>query len=411
MMKVRQRCSRLTLLSMALSFPVVWSSAWAEQESSYSTLLAPLRHGALEVWVPDTFFMGLMNDPTARIVNNYDWTRLQKEFDSDFPAFRLHFKVIGRGEFEKTILSSKDHPPDMAFLDNASQLNPFGRDGSIILPLPSGPSRFGQNGWWTIFRKAKNPEAAKAFALWLVRSPHWTPPTLRTGLLKPADAAPVKGVSKEIVVRLLTKDSRGPSSMMDSDAISFDWQYPPLKLSSVDSLLVFGKSRLAFEVVEVVGEGNGGFGMAHCLVVLRKAVADRKVLMFRTGSLPEIEALLRSFDEIGLVEVGPDNLGKVTLLGPIDHAKVTRWPKSQIEWANTGGQTAAYVVESQFGQSFGDIWSESRILLLPPQPGQKSIRIDTPFGVGVQPHRWRVWAISKAGIISISEWRTIDFTN
>ena len=34
-----------------------------------------------------------------------------------------------------------------------------------------------------------------------------------------------------------------------------------------------------------------------------------------------------------------------------------------------------------------------------------------PFGQGMQPHRWRVWAIGKDGQMALSEWRTVNFTN
>jgi hypothetical protein len=40
-----------------------------------------------------------------------------------------------------------------------------------------------------------------------------------------------------------------------------------------------------------------------------------------------------------------------------------------------------------------------------------TVRIPEPFGMGVQPHRWRIWAIGKDGQVALSEWRTVLFTN
>jgi hypothetical protein len=39
------------------------------------------------------------------------------------------------------------------------------------------------------------------------------------------------------------------------------------------------------------------------------------------------------------------------------------------------------------------------------------VKMPMPFGVGKQPHRWRVWAVGKDGQIALSEWRTVNFTN
>lgn len=282
----------------------------------------------------------------------------------------------------------------------------------MIQPMPLGSSRFSYNGWWTIFRNAKNPEAARAFALWLVQSPHWTPSKLRTEPMAPADVAAVQSVAKDAVNRLLTRDLQAVSLLMDPEAAHFDWPYPQIKkLTTVDPVLAFGNSRLAFVLATAVGEGSAIFGMSHSALVLRKSDEHWKVFLLLTESFPRLEEQLRSFDNMELVDGKPNDPGKPMLLSPVDHAKTTRWPAGEIEWATVGPEVVGYVVESQYGQYGRELWSTSRIRVFPPQPGKSSIRIRTPFGVGMQPHRWRVWAISKTGIISTSEWRTIDFRN
>lgn len=400
-------------LKLFLISPVLTvASISAYQEVGLSSVPAVLQQGTLEVWVPKTFTMGLMSDPSARIINEYDWTPLLKEFESDFPGFVLHFKIFERDDFLKAVLASKENPPDVAFLDNAVQRDPLVKNDSVIQPLPLGSARFNYNGWWMIFRNAKNPAGARAFALWLVQSPHWMPPTLRTAPMAPADVAAVQAVAKDAVGRLLIGNIHDLSLLMDPEAAHFNWPYPQIKtLSTIEPLMAFGNSRLAFVLVTAVGEGTANFGMAHFALVIRKADEQWKIFYLLAGSLPRLENQLRAFDNLGLVDGKPADPEKVMLLNPVDHARVTRWPQGEIEWATGGPQVVCYVVEAQYGLYGRDEWLPRGIWITRQDAGLPSIRMRTPFGAGMQPHRWRVWAISRSGVVSTSEWRTIDFTN
>ena len=75
-----------------------------------------------------------------------------------------------------------------------------------------------------------------------------------------------------------------------------------------------------------------------------------------------------------------------------------------------GDDVATYVIESQFGQPGREYWSSSAITVVPPDYGDPTVRMEAPFHVGRQPHRWRVWSISRAGVVSLSDWRTVDYT-
>ena len=160
-----------------------------------------------------------------------------------------------------------------------------------------------------------------------------------------------------------------------------------------------------------LGEGDAIFGMSHYAMILRKAEERWKVLVLMPGSLPYLESLLKSFDAMGLVDGEAGEVQKVTILFPPDHANMTRWPTGEIEWTTTDPEVAAYVVESQFGLYSSENWSSSAVKIFPPLAENTSIHITTPFGVGSQPHRWRVWAIARTGVLSFSDWRTMDFTN
>jgi len=373
----------------------------------------PLQHATLEVWVPDSFISGLMSDRSARIVNKYDWQRLLQEFRTDFPSADLHMRIYDRDGFAPALSAFEQmgKPPDIAFLDNASQLGPLQTVNAIITELPLAPSRFGYNGRWAIFRGAQHPEASKAFLLWLGKSPHWTPRQLRTASLSSEDDSAVKLVATDAVRLLLTRDTNAFSLLMDPDAKLFDWPDPKIKqVSNVEALMSFGMSRIGFALVSAVSEGDATFGMSHYALVLRKTGEHWKVLLLIPGSLTYLETLLQSFDELRLLDRGAAEAPKIMTLFPADNAKMTRWPPGEIEWT-ADPLVAGYVVESQFGLPGSEKWSHSWVKVVPPAPGKTSIRIPTPFGVGVQPHRWRVWAVGRTGVLSFSEWRLIDFTN
>jgi hypothetical protein len=119
--------------------------------------------------------MGMMGDPTARVSQDYSWSTLLNEFKSDFPDFDLRFKILDRDEYLQAFHSSQQNPPypDVAFVDNYNELGPLKNDDAVL--QMSGQSRISYNGWWVVFRRAKNLEAGKALMLWLSRSPQWKP--------------------------------------------------------------------------------------------------------------------------------------------------------------------------------------------------------------------------------------------
>ena len=369
--------------------------------------------GTLTVWVPNGSVRGRMNDPTARVINAYQWEILRREFKRDFPNFDLDFKILDRDAFLRALHSSQsDSPyPDVAFVDSDSELRPLMNNYAVVKMW--GQPRFASDGWWVIFRQAKNFEAGKAFMLWLSQSPGWRPMRVSTVSISPADVAIVQAISKEAVQDYVDVNPQSLLSIMDPEASHFDHFGDRIQtLQNTEPLLTFGNSRLAFVLLAEVGEGEKAYGMAHSAVILRKIGNSWKVLLFLpNSSIPEIEGLLGTFDRLDLDEGPTDTASKVTLLAPADHARLARDPPSEIEWTPVDPNPAAYVIESQFCQLRSEYWSPSAVKVVSPVPNESSIRMEMPFGVGKQPHRWRVWAIDKSGIVAMSDWRVIDFTN
>jgi hypothetical protein len=369
--------------------------------------------GTLIVWVPNNYVRGRMDDPTARVINAYPWGILQSEFKRDFPNFDLDFKILDRDEFVSAFHASQPDRsyPDVAFVDNYSELRPLMNNNAVMKMW--GQPRLESDGWWVIFRQAKNFEASEAFMLWLSQSPQWKPMRVSTVSISPADIAVVQAISKEAVQDFVDMDAHSLLSIMDPAASHFDDFGDRIQtIQNIEPLLTFGNSRLAFVLLAEVGQGEKAFGMTHSAVILRKLGNSWKVLLFLpNSSLPTIEGLLGNFDHLGLDEGPRDAAPNVTLLAPADHARLMRYPPSDIEWSPVDPNLATYVIESQFCQLRREYWSQSAIKVVSPIPYESSIRMEMPFGVGKQPHRWRVWAIDKSGIVSTSDWRVIDFTN
>ena len=381
---------------------------------------AVLQRGTLTGWVPKTYVMGLMSDATAQVVQTYPWGILQKEFKRDFPDFDLDFQILEREDFLQRLHSSRPDPPypDMGFVDNGRELDPLMKDNAVVTMW--GQSRFRTNGWWVIFRQARNFEAGKAFMLWLSQPSHWSPMPVRTTSIGPADIAKVQAISKEAAQGYAAVNPESLKSIMDPAAGHFNAFGPDgiIALESVEPALTFGNSRLAFVLLAEIGHGEKAvkmapsFGMTHSMVILKKGGDGWKVLLLLPNRpLPQLENLLRSFDRLGLDEGPPEAVPPVTLLAPENHAQLPRYPRGDLEWGPVDPTLATYVIESEWGNPGGEHWVPSSIELVPPVSSESSLRVKIPFGVGRQPHRWRVWAISKSGVVSMSEGRIIDFTN
>ncbi|HMD84838.1 MAG TPA: hypothetical protein VKO18_09070 [Terriglobia bacterium] len=377
---------------------------------------ADLQQGSLTVWVPRTFVRGMPSIPAEERYHDYEWEGLQREFKADFPNFNLRFVELDLGEFIRVMHSSPQdvHFPDVAFIDNSGELDPLLRQNAALKMW--GQSRLQYRGWWVVFRQARNFAAGESFLLWASQRFHWTRWGISTNLLNSADVTAVQDLSQRAVRDFANGDGPSLESIMDPEAASLEaFEREKIQtLLSVEPLATFGNSRLAFVLLAAVGEGDQSFGLAHFGVVLRNTGAQWKVWFFlRDRPLPDLEQVLQSFDRLGLEEAGAQVMPKVTLMAPADHAQLQRFPRPEIEWSTVDAPLATYGVESQSSirNLKKEFWGPSKIDLVSPISVGPSIRMPAPFGGGEDPHRWRVWAISKAGIISTSEWRTMNFTD
>jgi hypothetical protein len=180
------------------------------------------------------------------------------------------------------------------------------------------------------------------------------------------------------------------------------------KLSDIKVCAVWGNQRLAFVNTAVVLEGDRELGQRTNLIVLIRSGAtwEVKVVSRDVGIISKLAEELPTLSS----ESPGGRLQVPVLKNPPDRARVPRRPPPELEWVNAGADTAVYLIESQFQWDRAN-WSGSAFELTLPPGAERTIRMAAPFGVGMQPHRWRIWAIDKAGNVQIGEWRIIDFTN
>jgi Tfp pilus assembly protein PilF len=351
--------------------------------------------------------------PAADRYHDYDWEGLKQEFKADFPNCDLRFRELDLPDLVRVMHSYPEdtRSVDVAFINSSGELRPLLKQNAVVQMW--GQSRLQYRGWWVVFRQAQNFAAGESFLLWASQRFHWTPWSVSTKAIDAADVTAVQEVAQRAIQSYAKADAQSLESIMDPDAARFEIlrRTSVQTLLSVEPLLTFGNSRLAFTLLAALGEGDQTFGMAHFGLVLRNNGAGWKVwFIYPDSPLPDLEQVFQSFDRLGLTENGAQALPKVTLLAPADGAQLSPDPRPQIAWSTVDAPLATYVVESQLSNGARGYSGRGSIELVPPASIGPSISMQAPFGGGAQPYRWRVWAVGKNGIVSTGDWRVIDFT-
>ena len=382
---------------------------------SLSEAEGSLQKGRLRIWVPRTYLRGIQSLPSYERYHDYSWEGLEREFKADFPNFDLKLVEMDLPEYIRELHLSPPEVyfPDVAFVDNFGEMRTLLKEKAVVQMW--GQTRLQNRGWWVVFRQSPNFAAGEAFLLWASQRFHWTPCSVSTNTIDVADIAAVQQLSQHAVQDFVKGDTESLWSRLDHDATRFEIPRPErlpflapesVALLNTEPLLTFGNSRLALVLMGAVGEGAWSFGMAHFGLILRKTEMGWKVWYFLPDrSLPDLIEFFQPFDHLGLEETGAQALPKVKLLPPAEHEQPSGLPPAEIEWAPLTAPVATYVVESQFGRS------ASYLELVSPVSVGNSIRKEAPPGGGSQGGRRRVWAISKSGVISTSDWHDINLTS
>jgi hypothetical protein len=371
---------------------------------------AGLRGGRLTVW--ESGRSDLLN-----------WAAIRKALVVDCPGLTVSFRLVNSQTFLKDFASAKRNGvlPDVVFVDNWYQGGPLTEQQRVVELI--GGVRFAPSrGWWFLVSEGAQPETAKAFLRWLQDAPHWQPPPFSMAGLTQRDMQEIQSAALLAVAGLAGGGST--DSVMDREAARVSTLSWPPSCGHIDKMslpvvrFVFGNGRLAYAAISVGGWSRGGKvdcgGVMQSFLVLRKGDDGWKVLLLTPNvSLERAVGFAGQFNQLHLSMLGTVAPSAPVLLSPFDGERQTRFPKQDISWKQNAPYPAAYAVESRYGDPSGEEASYRASILDFVNPGSygEIVQMPAPFGIGKQPHRWRVWAIGNDGSVTLSEWRTVWFTN
>ena len=401
--------SAASIVALALLFASSCAQLWIRRPVVDAGMeLTPIQTGRIVVWISSQ-------------TRNYSGA-LAASFAKDFPKADLVERKIPPEDFVSRIKSKStdELAPDVAFIDNYRQLQPLFESKVVLRAW--GTSRFPTNGWWVIFKDTKHLAEAKAFVRWLNRAPDWQP-RATTGALSKQASETVQRASIAALHAMMSGDQARLEVLFDRDAARR--RLLPIgsnfRLSNVTPILTFGNARIAFVILSAVGSGDSFYGMCQMIFILRNQGDGWRILhMDPNASVPIVSGsreilppLLRAFDGRIVPERAEPRPPSAVLVNPPDRAVLSRWPeRPEIAWQSEAVADSTFIVESQFSDP-GDEgnWSVSHLTFADISRGDQPFRQRAPFGVGKQPHRWRIWTLVPSGAVSVSSWRTVLFSN
>jgi hypothetical protein len=392
-----------------LTFNLARTAAAGVPQSEAALDFAPLRSGQIVVW--------LSAQPS-----NYS-SAIATSFAKDFSTSKLVEREIPRESFVSRVKAkTADEPaPDIAFIDNYAQLEPLTNAETVWLAW--GEPRFATHGWWLIFKDTKHLAQAQAFVRWLVRAPGWQPRAKNTSI--PTEAIQVvQNTSIAALHAVMSGDQLGLEALLDRDAARSRPARadPSAQIKDVQPILTFGNSRIAFVLLAVIASGDSFYGMPHMIFILRNQGTGWRILQIETNvQMPDAEGvqgidanppLLRAFDS-RIVGDRAEQLPAAVLVDPPDRAVLSRFPEPpDISWQSEARADAYFIVESQFANRGDEAnWSESNLTFAETSRATQPFKQRAPFGVGAQPHRWRIWTLGRSGAVSVSLWRILIYRN
>ncbi|AEU34977.1 type 2 periplasmic-binding domain-containing protein [Granulicella mallensis] len=398
------------LAGVVLSWNI--APALAQQSASVlgdaqSTSAEALRHGKLVFWVSSE--------------QPFDGNAIVAELKKDYPAIQVQWQAFQRASFLPALEAArqKGTQPDVVFTDNYAQEGPLLASGQVR-KMAGKPFHL-DRGWWTALKDAPDHSTADAFLIWLEQPPDWSPIKPATPLFKLSDKAEISAIAKEAIQGFSSSPTQTLKNTLDSAIAPIDWDWVrQLNMPKDENQRytptveeIGGNTRLAYVVLSTQVQGESVFGVLHSFMVLRKEDSKWKLLLVEPDdSLPRAENMLAKFDMLGLNNEASQGNASIALLAPADGERVTRFPKAEISFRQEGSPGVLLGIESQFSDPSRKEWSPSVLVWVKNSlDGTPTYHMPAPFGVGMQPHRWRVWSVNKAGVVTLSEWRTVDFTN
>jgi TIR domain-containing protein len=263
------------------------------------------------------------------------------------------------------------------------------RDSLILATGSLKEFESGQGGWEFLIATSRNHLEAKALAL---RQPYCDPEL--TGTLDN-----IKKVGADELQKYALR------SILESDMFR-------ARLGGELGMTIcgfWGNRNLGFLNSTVTYDAERAVGWGEALVIMERRDSAWELLSLG-GNVDLVASLNQNNKKIALVDepLGAPFQDKLKVTGPPSGTESTRTSKPSLTWEWDGDvrSIACYLLEAQFDS--GNEWSESNFEVILPE---RNVEMVAPFGVGAQPHRWRVWTIDRKGAVGRSSWSTINYTD
>ena len=182
------------------------------------------------------------------------------------------------------------------------------------------------------------------------------------------------------------------------------------EISKVEVCGGWGNNRLAFVHTVAALESKDLLGFESLLLVAAKSGGHWQLLSLGRGS--DIAKKLQARVRLLAPGSAPDvSLQVPSLVAPVDQAYFKRWPAEErplVEWTTAGVGAVTYLLEWQYQSR--RLWYGSVFEIADgTEANGPTIKLKATFGIGMQPHRWRIWAIGEGGEVARSEWRVVNY--
>jgi hypothetical protein len=400
MMKRSRIFSAAAFVSVNLSLAALWAQ--------------PATGPVIHVWKVGSPHRGDVPAPFIPPALDAEARRLGFQFDMHV----LHAKDFASAFFEARATNDE---PDMLVFDNmghiegiTTPLGSFEGIGSdpnvraVLVKVSESLKAFQPAGWEYLLRTSKRYAEAKALATGPIDcGPRRTSSETISGALSKT--------AEQAVVAYFHSATATFADLVSGDAADTAIHLPHDPRSIVDVGVCNGWGNDQFAFLEVVAAFEGRDEIGYRTFLAASASVDGRPRVLMLGDSTTIIPTLQR-EAPRLLNEPAAGFEPPLVLTPEDGASASRMPpasRPMVAWTSRGA--AFCLIEWQFGQGKGGNWEGSGFAFVSngssmiDKATQTSIR--APFGVGRQPHRWRIWAVSDHGDVARSPWRILFYTN
>jgi hypothetical protein len=337
-------------------------------------------------------------------------------------GFALDMRVFQAKDFASAFFAARitNDEPDILVVDNmghiegiTTPLGSFQGIGSdpnvaaVLVRVSDSLKAFQPTPWEYLIRTSKHYAEAKALATRPIACGSSGPEGIGSGLSKTAEQA---------VIAYFENASNTFADLVSGDPADTAIHLPhePRSITDVHVCDGWGNDRIAFVQAIASFEARDEVGYRTFLAAVASVDDRPRVLMLgdSNGIIPVLQSEAPPFHNEAPAAV----LLPPIITTPDDGATATRMPRASRPMVSWKSRDAAFsLVEWQYGQGKGEDWEGSEFAFVPTDAGTysdlASVAIQAPFGVGRQPHRFRIWVFSARGDVARSEWRTLFYTN